>query len=304
VPKQDIVVIGASAGGVEALQTVAAGLPAGLDASVFVVLHIGAGINGHSMLPEILSKAGALPASHPSGVEEIRHGRIYVARPDCHMILTDRHVQAVHGLKENRTRPAINPLFRSAAAAYGPRVAGVILTGLQDDGVSGLAEIKRQGGVAVVQDPSTALFQSMPNNAIGHVDTDFIVPLEQVAGVISTLATTDRIVKTEQEPMKKTLLEIKCPECAGPLWEERQGLIVEYRCRVGHAYSPLALIEEQEDVVEKTLWSSVIALQNAAKVTEALAETLGPNSAEDVRQKRAQAEAIREMLDERQLSDK
>jgi two-component system, chemotaxis family, protein-glutamate methylesterase/glutaminase len=150
-PKQDIIVIGTSAGGVEALKVVAAGLPAHLPASVFVVLHIGTGINGQSYLPEILTKAGPLPAVRPRDGETIQHGKIYVAPPDCHLLVTPEHVRLSHGPKENRTRPAINPLFRSAAAAYGERLTGVILTGLLDDGVAGLAEIKRQGGVAVAE---------------------------------------------------------------------------------------------------------------------------------------------------------
>jgi two-component system, chemotaxis family, protein-glutamate methylesterase/glutaminase len=295
-PKQDIVVIGASAGGVEALQVLTAGLPADLAAAVFVVLHIGSGLNGSSYMPEILTKAGPLAAAHPKGAEKLKHGRIYVARPDCHLILEDGRVRSVYGPKENRTRPAINPLFRSAAAVYGPRVTGVILTGLQDDGVAGLAEIKRRGGVAVVQEPTTALFPGMPQNAIKHVETDYIVPLREIAAVISNLAVTDRIATLRQEPMEKTLLEIKCPECTGPLWEEKQGSIVEYRCRIGHAYSPLTLREEQQEAIEKSLWSSVITLENGAAVSERLVAELGQDSAEDARVKREQAKALRDVI--------
>jgi two-component system chemotaxis response regulator CheB len=295
-PKQDIIVIGASAGGVEALQILAGGLPANLEAAVFVVLHIGTGLNGQSQLPKILARAGPLSAVHPGGTEKFRHGRIYVAKPDCHMILAGGHVRSVYGPKENRTRPAINPLFRSAAAEYGPRVTGVILTGLQDDGVAGLAAIKRRGGVAVVQEPSTAVFPSMPQNAIKHVQADYIIPLQQIGGVLSMLAATDRSSREVEESMQKTLMEIKCPECAGPLWEERQGSIVEYRCRVGHAYSPLALKEEQQEVVERSLWASIITLQNAAQLSDQLAGELGPESLEDAAKKRAQATVINEML--------
>src|SRR3982751_1244134 len=164
-PKQDIIVIGTSAGGVEALQVVAAGLPANLPASVFVVLHIGTGINGQSYLPEILTKAGPLHAVRPRDGETIQHGRIYVAPPDCHLLVTPEHVRLSLGPKENRTRPAINPLFRSAAAGCGGRVTGVILAGLVLDGVADLADIKLQGGGATAEEPATALFPSMPYNA-------------------------------------------------------------------------------------------------------------------------------------------
>ena len=161
--KQDIVVVGASAGGVEALQIFAASLPSDLSAAVFIVLHIGSGgSEKRSHLPEILTRAGTLIAVHPRDGDPIEKGRIYVAPPDCHLLVAADRVTLSRGPKENRTRPAINPLFRSAALAYGRRVTGVILTGMLDDGVAGLAEIKRKGGVAVIEDPETALYPSMP----------------------------------------------------------------------------------------------------------------------------------------------
>lgn len=297
-------VIGASSGGLEALKILASGLPENLKASVFVVLHIGPGIDGRSVLPQILTRAGPLAAVHSAEIEEIRCGRIYVARPDLHMILTDGHVRAVHGPKENRTRPAINPLFRSAAAIYGPRVTGVILSGLQDDGVVGLAEIKRRGGAVVVQEPSTALFPTMPQNAIQHVAPDYVLAPEQIAETITKLAVTDRAAKTIEEPMERKLLETRCPECAGPFWEERQGNIVEYHCRVGHTYSPLTLKDENQDSVERSLWASVVALENAAVLSDRLVAVLGQDSAREAQEMRAQAQAIREMLNGSKPADK
>jgi two-component system, chemotaxis family, protein-glutamate methylesterase/glutaminase len=296
VAKQEIVVIGASAGGVEALQIVVAGLPVDFAAAVFIVLHIGAGIDGRSLLPEILTKAGPLSAVHPADGDEIQRGRIYLAKPDCHLMLADGRIRVVYGPKENRARPAINPLFRSAAAAYAAGVTGVVLTGLLDDGVAGLAEIKRRGGIAVVQDPATALFSSMPRSAIEHVDVDYIVPLQQIPGLLSDLATRDRDANEVAEAMERTLLEIKCPECSGPMWEEKQGRIVEYRCRVGHAYSPIALREEEEDAVEKALWHSIITLENAALIAAKLHSELGPEYTDDAELKYAQAKTIRQML--------
>jgi two-component system, chemotaxis family, protein-glutamate methylesterase/glutaminase len=295
-PTQDIVVVGASAGGVEALKVFAGGLPADLNASVFVVLHIGVGINGQSYLPDILSKAGPLPAVRPRQGEKIRRGTIYVAPPDCHLLVQPEHIQLSHGPKENRTRPAINPLFRSAALAYGGRVTGVILTGMLDDGVAGLAEIKRRGGVAVVQDPETALYSSMPHNALKLVEVDHVVPLPNIARVVSGLAVKERAAIEREEPMEKKPSQLTCPECRGPLSEERQGTIIEYSCRVGHRYTPLAMENEHRDTVERTLWSSVVALEEAADIVEKLAPELGERAADEARRNREQAAVLKKML--------
>ena len=294
--RRDIIVVGASAGGVEALKLVVAGLPADLPASVLVVLHIGNGINGQSFLPDILTRAGPLPAVRPTDGERLRLGTIYVAPPDYHLLVAPGHVHLSHGPKENRTRPAINPLFRSAAAAYGERVTGVILTGALDDGVAGLAEIKRQGGIAVAEDPATALFPSMPYQATLKVDVDFVVPLPQVPEVVSTLAITERGSKKSEEPMERIPSHLTCPECRGPLSRERQGKILEYRCRVGHVFSPLAMAEEHRDTVERSLWMSVLALEEAAEIAEALASELGPDALEEARAKRKQSADLKAML--------
>ena len=219
------------------------------------------------------------------------------------MILEDGRVRSIYGPKENRTRPAINPLFRSAAAAYGPRVSGVILTGMLDDGVAGLAEIKRKGGVAVIQDPATAQFPSMPQNAIKHIQSDYIAPVEEIAGIVVRLATSERIARSWEDPMERLLLENQCPECAGPLWEERQGAIVQYRCRVGHVFSPLALKEEEHDAVEKSIWASIIKLENAAALSERLISELGEEAARDGREKREQALRLKKMLMEPSTED-
>jgi two-component system chemotaxis response regulator CheB len=296
VNKPDIIVVGASLGGVEALQVLAAGLPANLDASVFVVLHIGIGIHGKSHLPEILSNAGPLRAIHPKDGDEIQKGKIYVAPPDCHLFLAPDRIHLSHGPKENRTRPAINPLFRSAALAYSGRVIGVILTGRLDDGVAGLAEIKRRGGIAVVEDPETAFCSSMPHNAIQRVEVDHVVPLPQIAGLVSNLTVQERKAAVREEVMERNASQLTCPECRGPLWEERQGKIVEYSCRVGHRYSPLAMEDEHHDTVERALWSSIVALEEAADIAEELAPALGPKSRDEARAKREQAATLKAML--------
>ena len=297
-PHQEIIAVGASAGGVEALRVLVAGLSGDLNSAVLVVLHIGEGINGQSYLPDILSKAGQLPAGNPFDGEEIRHGRIYIAPPDYHLQVEPGRVCLVHGPKENHTRPAINPLFRSAAAAYGSRVTGVLLTGMLDDGVAGLAEIKRHGGLVVVQDPATALFPSMPQNAIQRVDVDYISRLEDMADLLYKSAMMERSAVERDEPIERSQIKVTCPECRGPLWEERQGRIVEYRCRVGHIYSPLTMAQQHDETVERSLWATVVALEEAADIGEELAPELGPEGAQTARKKRTQAAILGEMLGE------
>jgi two-component system, chemotaxis family, protein-glutamate methylesterase/glutaminase len=185
-PGHDIVVVGASAGGVETLIKLVEKLPADLPASVFVVLHIPA--QNPSLMPEILSRSGQLKAVHPMDDEAIQQRCIYVAPPDLHLLVERGRVHLLRGPKENRHRPAIDPLFRSAAAAYGPRVVGVVLTGSLDDGTAGLLAIKRLGGVAIVQDPVDALYPSMPLHALEHVDVDYKLPVSEIGPLITRLA--------------------------------------------------------------------------------------------------------------------
>ena len=186
----DVIVLGASAGGVEALAELISFLPAALPAAVFVVLHIPP--HGASVLPNILSRRGVLPARHPEDGEAVRRGQVYVAPPDHHLLL--RHeagqlfVRLTRGPAENGHRPAVDTLFRSAARAAGPRVAGVILTGTLDDGTAGLEAIKIRGGIALVQDPDEAPFSSMPRSAIENVSVDYVQPLAALAHTLTALA--------------------------------------------------------------------------------------------------------------------
>src|SRR5579862_3126519 len=177
---RDIIVIGASAGGVDAIKNLVRGLSVDIGASFFVVHHFPPFQKSH--LPEILSRAGPLPAHQATNGEAILPGRIYIAPPDRHLLIKDGHIELFHGPKENFTRPAVDPLFRSAADSYGPRVIGVILTGLLDDGTAGLIHIKNKGGLAVVQDPDDALFAGMPNSALKRDHVDYSVKLSEMAG--------------------------------------------------------------------------------------------------------------------------
>lgn len=184
--RHDIVVIGASAGGLWALEELVADLPADLPAAVFIVVHISARFP--SWLPHILQKFAKLPAVHAVDGAAIEAGHIYIAPPDRHLLVKPEYMRVVLGPKENRFRPAIDPLFRTAALAYGKRVVGVVLSGLLDDGTAGLIEIKEQGGVALVQDPQEAMFPSMPQSAIQHAAVDHILPVADIARVLVHLA--------------------------------------------------------------------------------------------------------------------
>lgn len=183
--ERDIIVIGASAGGVEALRLLVHTLPERLDASVFVTLHFPA--HRTSVLPRILSRVGHVPVVHPMDGEHIATGRIYVAPPDFHLLVERKRIHLIRGPRENGHRPAINPMFRSASVAFGPRVIGIVLTGNLDDGTSGLAAIKRHGGLALVQDPEDALFPSMPQSAIEHVAVDRIASIRRMAAALDDL---------------------------------------------------------------------------------------------------------------------
>src|SRR5713226_9568821 len=192
-PGHDIIVVGASAGGVEALVKLVGQLPVRLPASLFLVLHIPP--HSPSLLPGILSRSGPLAASHPEDGEEIRQGHIYLAPPDYHMLIEQGRIKLSHGPKENRHRPAIDPLFRSAAYSYGPCVVGVILTGALDDGRAGLMAIKRCGGVAVIQEPADALYHGMPTSAWEHVQVDCCLQLAKIGAALVRLANQ----QTEEE---------------------------------------------------------------------------------------------------------
>jgi two-component system chemotaxis response regulator CheB len=189
VAKRDILVVGASAGGIEALKAVCGSLPADLSAAVFVAVHLAA--SGPDLLPGILTRAGPLPAIHPEDLQPIEPRRIHVAPPDHHLLVKDGYVRVVRGPRENGHRPAVDPLFRSAAVAYGPRVIGVVLTGALDDGTAGLAAIKSRGGLAVVQDPLEARYPSMPQNAIRNVRVDHRARLAEMGPLLARLASQE-----------------------------------------------------------------------------------------------------------------
>lgn len=289
--KHDIIVIGASAGGVEALKKFVHELPTDLPGAIFVVLHIPA--EYPSALPEILSHAGPLPALHPANGSPIEHRRVYVAPPDCHMLIERGSVYLVHGPKENRHRPAIDPLFRSAAVAYGRRVIGVVLTGMLNDGTAGLLAIKRMGGVTVVQDPTEAPYPDMPSSALQHVKVDYCLRLEAIRALINKL-TREPTLPEAQVPSVDVLQEIgvvkmetpllsehnfagkpstfSCPDCGGVLWEIQDDAFLRFRCRVGHAFSAESALVAQGEQIEEALWTALKALDEKGNLSQRMAE--------------------------------
>jgi two-component system, chemotaxis family, protein-glutamate methylesterase/glutaminase len=182
VAHRDIVVIGASAGGLEALRGILSGLPQDLEAAILIVLHT-ANHSG-SLLPEILERACSLPVSHPRDGDRIQRGRVYIAPPGFHMVVEEGFLRVLQGPRENLQRPAIDPLFRSAAAAYGRRAIGVILSGMLDDGTAGLMVVNASGGEAIVEDPQSALFSSMPRSALDHVPSAHVAPLPELPAML------------------------------------------------------------------------------------------------------------------------
>jgi two-component system chemotaxis response regulator CheB len=294
-PGHDLIVIGASAGGVETLQQLLRGLPSNLPAALCVVIHISA--NSLGVLPRILSRAGALPAAHPEEGEPVQHGRIYVAPPDRHLVFQNGVLHTSRGPRENGHRPAVDPLFRSAAVTFGPRVIGVILSGNLDDGTAGLQAVKRCGGLTVVQDPEDALFSGMPANALQQLVVDHVVLVEAMSPLLVQLAQQPvpegrasvmqkdleaeaRIADLDLEAMKVTEqmgppAEFACPECGGSLYELHDGQLVRFRCRVGHAYSPETLAAEQSQAVEGALWTALRALEERVALSRRLAYRMG-----------------------------
>jgi two-component system chemotaxis response regulator CheB len=282
VANRDLIVIGASAGGVEALRAVVAKLPPDLPAAVLVVLHLPD--SSRSALPSILHRAGPLPAAHPRDGMPLAPGQIVVAPPNHHLTVLDGAVRLTHGPRENGHRPAIDPLFRSAARWYGPRVIGVVLSGTLDDGTAGQMAIAAAGGATVVQDPDDALYPGMPRSVLEHLSVDHIAPATELGLMLGMLAgqplPENRRAKPSPSLRAETAMSespplagtepvgdpagLGCPQCGGSLYEFEEGPLVRYRCRVGHAWSPQSLLAEQSEALESALWMALRTLEDRA----------------------------------------
>lgn len=296
---KDIVVIGASTGGIEALKAIARDLPADLPAALFVVIH-----TGHAspdILHHIFDRAGPLPAVLATDGEPIRTGRIYVAPSDHHLILEQSgRMRISRGPKENRFRPAIDPLFRSAAHAFGSRVVGVVLTGFLDDGTAGSWAVKERGGTSIVQHPEEAVAPDMPLNALKNVEVDHCVPLAKIPPLITRLAGTPAEPRGARPMPKEMETEVKiaceenaleagietwgdpslyaCPECHGVLLELTEGKNIRFRCHTGHAYSIESLLRDYSERTEEALWNAIRSIEESALLLKRAANQLSQHS--------------------------
>jgi len=283
--KRNIIVIGTSAGGVDALCALNEQLPKNLDASIFVVMHIGS----TTILPQILTRCGNMPAVPAKHEEHYKRGCIYCAPAHCHMIIKDHMTKLTRGPRENGHRPAIDVLFRSAARVHRSKVIGIVLSGGRDDGSAGLYAIKARGGVAIVQDPKEAMTPNMPQSALDMVDVDFCLPVRQIADVLVQLvdgkatnitessnggmsteeqATADH--PTSEPPGDQ--IPLACPECNGPMYELKDGELVQFECFVGHRFSPESLSEEHAEALERALWTAIRKLKERVVLHERLVE--------------------------------
>jgi two-component system chemotaxis response regulator CheB len=276
-PATHLIVIGASAGGMPALEQLVAGLPATLSAAVLVVQHFAPTSDGQHLVNR-LARRTPLPCRLATDRAPLEAGTLYLAPPDRHLLAKDgpdAHLLVTTGPRENNFRPAIDTLFRSAAVAYGPRVVGVVLTGLLHDGTAGLEFIKRCGGTTVVQDPQEAEYASMPESALRHVDIDYVVPLDLMGPLLDEVmqgvvpgakphipedlkmeaAIAERVVGNTEEVAKLgQLVPLTCPDCGGSLWEMAHGQVPRYRCHTGHVYTADSLLSSNQQELDESLW--------------------------------------------------
>lgn len=274
------------------------GLPADFPGAVLIVVHTPP--LGRSRLPGLLQRATPLPVALASHGELLRPGHIYIAPPDRHLIARYGHLDLSHGPRENHTRPAIDPLFRSAARAYGDRAIGVILSGTLYDGTSGLMAINAHGGVAIVQDPAEAVVAGMPESALRHARADHILPAAGIAAVLSDLVGRTTRPGHRTDPRQETPVMTDdaerldqaierdfsrqgqdqrtgestmyvCPDCGGVLWQSGTGPDLAFRCHVGHAFSPESLAVLQSEDVEAAIWTCVRLLREKATLSRQLA---------------------------------
>ena len=311
----DVIVIGASAGGVDALPRLIESLPADLPAAVLVVLHILP--QGRDLLPEIIRRTASLPVSHAQDGEIIHQGQVYFATPDHHLQVEGNRVRLVRGPRENFHRPSIDALFRTAAESYGPRVVGVVLTGNLDDGTAGLHAVKGFGGIAIVQDPKEAFAPAMPQSAMRNVKVNYCLPLAKIGPLLVRLARSrvtlrgkkgTSILKKRSMMPKEMEAEFGlptsfvCPECNGPLWETKPGRSLQFRCHVGHAYSPDSLLADHADGLERSIWSTMRRFDERAALLRRLgqrkyhSETVGKNWGSKAQELEQQSRLIRKLL--------
>lgn len=259
-----------------------------------------------SKLREIIARSSRLQASTVIDGEPIEQGRIYVAPPDNHVILADGFARLVHGAKENGHRPAVDPLFRTAARVYGPRVVGVVLSGTLDCGTLGLQEVKRHGGIAVVQDPEEAKFAGMPQSALNNVAVDYCLPVDRISEVLTRLSREPAVArgKIPSAEVEEPEQDFTCPACGGHLTRAHSDAVLSFGCKVGHRYSLEALEEEQSEALESALWVALRAIEDRTALSRRLVARAVQQSKpravayfeEQIQQSESQAALVRKAL--------
>jgi len=275
--QQNIIVIGGSAGALDAMLDIVGAFPRDFAGTILIVSHIGA---NHSHLPDLVTSASELPAVHPENGERIQSGRIYIAPPDQHMMVQDGRIRLSRGPRQHFTRPAIDPLFRSAAGWFGPRVIGVVLSGAGADGTAGLDAIKRAGGVAVIQDPPSALHPEMPQSARAAIQIDFAAVRAELPALLRRLSS--ETVATEAPPLLREArskmeelerpIALTCPECGGALREVTGTAVKQYRCHIGHRFAPEEVLDGQIEEVDRALEVAVRVLNERIELCRHMRE--------------------------------
>ncbi|MBW4459582.1 MAG: chemotaxis protein CheB [Nodosilinea sp. WJT8-NPBG4] len=313
-----IIVVGASAGGMQALKQLVAQFPKGFPASIFVVNHMGAETTG-DVLVRALNKSGGLTCEQAHNEQPFQSGHIYLAPADQHILLVEGKILVTKGARENRYRPAIDPLFRSAAVAYGNRVIGIILTGYLDDGTSGMMAIKRCGGVCIVQDPLDASYPDMPQSVITNVGADYCLPIAGMGMLLSELV--QRKLPARKQPPKDIVIEAEiaqrvlsdlpsvealggqvpfnCPDCGGVLWQMSEGELLRYRCHTGHAFTSAVLLAQQTAKIEETLWVALRMFEERQNLIATMGQSQGNSSSsvlQRVQDSQLHIDRIRAML--------
>ena len=294
----NIVVVGTSAGGLDALDQLVGRLPTDLAAAIFVVQHLSPETSGAPLIRR-LGRHKAFQAKLAKEGERFKRGRIYVAPPDNHLLIKSDRMLVRKGARENRNRPGIDPMFRSAAVAHGARVIGVILTGMLDDGTAGMNAIKRCGGTTVVQDPKEAAYPGMPQSVIDNVGVDHCVTLDAMSELLTTLVLKPRTtraripadIRSEAEIAERVLSDIgqveglgdqvpyNCPDCGGPLWEMKTPKVKRYRCHTGHSFTQQSLLAGQSDKIEEILWISLRMFEERKNLLTSMAKKTSQRAA-------------------------
>jgi two-component system, chemotaxis family, protein-glutamate methylesterase/glutaminase len=314
-----VIVIGASAGGLDALSRLTGQLPKDLAAAVFVVQHMSADTDGDALRKAVTHSGGLVCEGAKDGAP-FKAGRIYLAQSDHHLLIVKGKMLVRKGARENRSRPGIDPLFRSAAVAYGSNVIGVVLTGYLDDGTAGMIAIKRCGGVCVVQDPADAAYPDMPQNVLNQVNADHVLPLESMGALLVKLLRRP-IQKTKPVPAdiaieariaERVLSDLSsveavgsqvpfnCPGCGGVLWEVAKGGLLRYRCHTGHAYTSAVLVAEQTAKIEETLWIALRMFEERRNLLKTMSKSssrgYSVSAAARAKESEVHIERIRAML--------